>query len=435
MADSLRRRMMMGQSGGGETDPTLMYLTFEAIESGTFTFSYNELSYSLNGGKTWTSLAAGTASPTISAGKTICWKATSPSIGGNTVGIGTFSSTGTFNVYGNAMSLRDGDNFATATSVDNYNFASLFNGATKLIDASDLILPCMTLPAQAYYQMFRGCTSLTGAPKLPATTLSGQSPYGAMFYGCSSLVFAPELPATSVPQMGYYQMFQNCQKLNYIKCLATSLGTYALYNWVSGVASKGTFIANPNTSWSTGASGIPTNWVRKSSVDYTRLLYSVFDHTCEGSAATAIDTGIKLFDGSLTGYRIEIDAILTEVPTGTYKSYLCCYVSDTGSTMYLAIQGAADEDYCIQFAARPLISGRTLLDVEGDGEYITGYVEGSLSKVRYRFETGVDVISENDYITGTAQPHDGHLLIGRSRDDRYTKIQINTLRVFEIPTP
>ena len=48
-----------------------------------------------------------------------------------------------------------------------------------------------------YNGLFSGCTSLTTAPSLPATTLS-ESCYQNMFNGCTSLTSAPELPATTL---------------------------------------------------------------------------------------------------------------------------------------------------------------------------------------------------------------------------------------------
>ena len=45
--------------------------------------------------------------------------------------------------------------------------------------------------------MFSGCTSLTEAPELFATTLA-QSCYGSMFYNCTSLTKAPKLPVTTL---------------------------------------------------------------------------------------------------------------------------------------------------------------------------------------------------------------------------------------------
>jgi hypothetical protein len=61
-------------------------------------------------------------------------------------------------------------------------------------------------------------------------------------------------------------MFQNCTKLNYIKAMFTTTPTgaspnYYTQNWVSGVASSGTFVKNSTASWTTtGVNGIPTGW-------------------------------------------------------------------------------------------------------------------------------------------------------------------------------
>lgn len=57
-------------------------------------------------------------------------------------------------------------------------------------------------------------------------------------------------------------MFKGCSGLNYIKCLATNISaSNCTNNWVDSVASSGTFVKNASmTSWTTGASGIPTGW-------------------------------------------------------------------------------------------------------------------------------------------------------------------------------
>jgi hypothetical protein len=109
--------------------------------------------------------------------------------------------------------------------------------------------------------MFRGCTNLTTAPELPATTLAS-SCYHYMFSDCTSLTTAPELPATTLTQYCYDGMFYNCNNLNYIKMLAIDiLANDCLHNWVSGVSRTGTFVKNPAmTSSPIGASGIPSGW-------------------------------------------------------------------------------------------------------------------------------------------------------------------------------
>ena len=106
--------------------------------------------------------------------------------------------------------------------------------------------------------MFRGCTGLTQAPELPATTLAN-SCYNYMFYGCTGLIQAPVLPATKLKTYCYRYMFNGCSNLNYIKCLVTNTSSIT-YNWVSGVASTGTFVKSSGVNWKTGARGIPSGW-------------------------------------------------------------------------------------------------------------------------------------------------------------------------------
>lgn len=57
-------------------------------------------------------------------------------------------------------------------------------------------------------------------------------------------------------------MFANCERLNFIKCLATNIrSTYCTDGWLKGVSTSGTFVkAKDMTSWGSGASGIPTDW-------------------------------------------------------------------------------------------------------------------------------------------------------------------------------
>ena len=197
-------------------DYSQMYLTFEAIESGTFKFSgatsAHTLSYSLDDGTTWTSLAHDTDTPIINAGNKIMWKGNLTPHG--TKGIGKFVATGKFDAYGNIMSLLYGDNFVGQTSLTGKTdvFSYLFSNNTKVVSALNLILPATTLTSKCYWYMFQGCTSLTTGPALPATTLA-KSCYGYMFYGCTSLTTAPELPATTLAEGCYSSMFRGCTSL------------------------------------------------------------------------------------------------------------------------------------------------------------------------------------------------------------------------------
>lgn len=210
------------------------YLTFEALESGTFTFTprnSNVISYSTDGGETWTE----GNSVEVNSGDKVMWKGTMTPF--SNYGIGSFSSTANFDIQGNAMSLLYGDNFKGQTDLTEKYYAlyQLFYQNTKVISAENLSLPATTLVTRCYANMFYGCTNLTTAPELQATTLVN---------GC------------------YRQMFYNCTSLNYIKCLATNAAeNNYTYRWVFGVSESGTFIkAASMDSWDTGTSGIPDGW-------------------------------------------------------------------------------------------------------------------------------------------------------------------------------
>ena len=236
------------------------YLTFEALESGTFTFTIPaimpttcvpSISYSTDYGETWVTTSnidnqeVVITTPTITQGSKVLWKSESAQFyynrdaypGSNRAG-GRFSSSGNYNVSGNIMSLFYGDNFIEETdlpSLAHNGFGEgalkeIFNNNIKLINAENLILPPTTLLNYCYSGMFNGCTALTTPPELPATTLATEcygsynsSSYG-MFQGCSSLMRTPVLPATTITTGCYSNMFNGCTSLTTApELLATTL--------------------------------------------------------------------------------------------------------------------------------------------------------------------------------------------------------------------
>ena len=64
-----------------------------------------------------------------------------------------------------------------AASTASYKLANFFNGSAGLKDASGLDLGDIALAYNCYNGMFSGCTSLTQAPALPATTLANYCYY------------------------------------------------------------------------------------------------------------------------------------------------------------------------------------------------------------------------------------------------------------------
>ena len=85
-----------------------------------------------------------------------------------------------------------------------------------------------TMAVGCYSDMFSGCTGLTQAPTLPATTLADRC-YGSMFSGCTSLTHAPALPATTLTRECYYSMFSGCTSLTQAPALPATTLTNACY--------------------------------------------------------------------------------------------------------------------------------------------------------------------------------------------------------------
>lgn len=170
---------------------------------------------------------------------------------------------------GNIMSLVYGDNFANKTDLSEYSniFVNLFNPGymisvllgddyidsffNKLYDASNLILPATTLGPWSYISMFGFCTSLIDAPKvLPATQLElkdDYTQYDSMFYNCISLVCGPELNVDVLPEYGYYNIFDGCESIHYIKMNTSDISANGCLGGVlDAINYNGHVICNPN---------------------------------------------------------------------------------------------------------------------------------------------------------------------------------------------
>ena len=90
------------------------YLTFVALEDGTFTFTPRNnkvINYSIDNGTTWIE----GNSIEVNNGDKVLWKGTMTS--DYYGGIGKFSSTAEFDIQGNAMSLLYGDNYKGQTDL------------------------------------------------------------------------------------------------------------------------------------------------------------------------------------------------------------------------------------------------------------------------------------------------------------------------------
>jgi hypothetical protein len=98
----------------------------------------------------------------------------------------------------------------TSDTVQSYDYRGLFRNCTSLLVAPKL--PAVNLGQNCYEFMFEGCTSLHVAPELPCTVLSA-SCYKQMFKNCTALWQCPELPALNLANNCYESMFEGCTDL------------------------------------------------------------------------------------------------------------------------------------------------------------------------------------------------------------------------------
>ena len=82
-----------------------------------------------------------------------------------------------------------------------------------------------------------------------------------MFQGCTSLTQAPELPATTLASYCYYSMFSGCTSLNIINVSFSAWNpTNATQDWLKNVAPTGNFICPSTLPETYGTSYIPEGW-------------------------------------------------------------------------------------------------------------------------------------------------------------------------------
>ncbi len=128
----------------------------------------------------------------------------------------TVSGNVAFAIGGNLASLIEGEDYKqNGASATGWSFKNFMNG-TKVVDASELELPMLTVPVSGYEAMFSDCKSLSEPPSsLPADSLKHHA-YYQMFFKCTELSSAPAFPhdnnGTYVIEgdSTCYQMFFQC---------------------------------------------------------------------------------------------------------------------------------------------------------------------------------------------------------------------------------
>ena len=237
------QNVTMGQSGSYDANDHP--LTFQAIKAGTITYTAAKAEYTVeykknNGGWTTYSSAISVAVGDVVSFQTAkTTNATYYDLEGDGKA-SKFVCNSACYIYGNVMSLISKESFSNTTSfIAEKTFFGIFkddkNGKNlRSHPYKDLVLPATTLAKQCYREMFSGCTGLTRSAIL-ANAVGADNAYQWMYKGCSNL--------------------------SEVTCYAEYNSTY-FENWLTGVASSGTFYTNSThkESWDTFHSKNITGW-------------------------------------------------------------------------------------------------------------------------------------------------------------------------------
>ena len=201
----------------------LIFTAQEANSSVTLNGGSLQLEYRTNTNVEWQNYTLGT---TINLANIDDWvEMRNRGLQTNDIGGHQFTMTGKIAASGNIQYLLD--KTGELLSAPDYCYQQMFAGCTSLTTAPSL--PATTLANYCYFAMFVGCTSLTTAPSLPATTLANYC-YFAMFVGCTSLTTAPSLPATTLANYCYFDMFKGCTSLTTAPSLPATTLAHSCYN-------------------------------------------------------------------------------------------------------------------------------------------------------------------------------------------------------------
>lgn len=225
----------------GKAEQIIRYVTFTANGEQKFKMTTNEnytisgLQYSVKNGK-WQDVVANTEVTFGGEYGDLRLRGTNPNGTANgyrTCSTITFTKDAPVACTGDIRTLLDWNNY-NKVETHYAKFCHLFSGCSVLTSAPEL--PATTLAEDCYERMFEGCTNLTTAPKLPAETLAEQC-YEGMFMNCSNLTSAPELPAETLAINCYLNMFWGCTKLSTVTMLAPSdkiTSIFAYMDWLDG---------------------------------------------------------------------------------------------------------------------------------------------------------------------------------------------------------
>ena len=189
-----------------------------------------------------------------------------------------------YRMFRGCSSLKTAPITLDLESIGTFDCLEMFRDCISLVEGIEL--PATEFAPSACQGMFQGCVSMVKGPSVLSNNPTGspRDVYREMFRGCTSLSVAPKIygfmgwadgmfeNCVSLKKVFIYsdwgcgsEMFNGCSSLEEITFLSTHISTVdtkaEFTDWVKGVKSNGTFIKNPNANnWLIGDNGIPNGW-------------------------------------------------------------------------------------------------------------------------------------------------------------------------------
>ena len=144
----------------------------------------------------------------------------------------------------------------------------LHNGDKMYVKSSDWYTT--DVPTQVYTRIYIHGNVACSGNIMSLVGFKNTIPREYQFYAlftASDITSAPDLPATTLTKGCYYNMFNGCSKLNYVKAMFTDISAKdCLTSWLYNVSPTGTFVKNSAATWTNKQAGIPSGWTVQTEV-------------------------------------------------------------------------------------------------------------------------------------------------------------------------
>ena len=228
-------------------------------------------------------------------------------------------------------------------SVEKGCMAAMFRGCTALKSAPKMPISSVPLYNVCYSRMFEGCSSLSSAPEIGAVDLADGC-YQYMFKSCAALKDVHPLPAVELKPRCYRYMFDGCRSLEIIP----SIGASSFPSECCAGMFRGTGVKDASGAIGSGVSSVGT-----------RCFAEMFSGCASLDKMPLIRSSSSLFNGSDSKTAIDLSGI--DVSYGFAESMFSgAGNADVVRSLKIACKSADEKSFYRSFYGSKLVSSVTI---------------------------------------------------------------------------